>query len=485
MTRQRSAGTPEHWTDGAEHREGGAGHRPDGLRLRPFPGTERQDGIRHGQDGSRHGQDGTRHPLGGIQRRPGGIQERLGRMQKKLGGVQRRLGGVRRRLSGVWYRLDVVVRDLPFGLLLLIGSFVPALSKNGTVLGGVHDRPYDALAVVAILSECLPLAVRRRWPALALGLVFCGFAVDQLRGYHTFAATAMPVMLLSTGSHLERHRRTTVFGLTAAYVALVVVLARIGTGETVTGFATFFLALGLAWGAGGWLRTTRRAEAERRKRIAVETRTAERTRIARELHDVVTHHVTAMVVQAEAARYLTSAPERLDQSLSAVSDTGRRAITDLRHLLDLLNPDHGTGNGGDAPAEPRTPAVGRVLTLVEQTRRAGQPVEFTEEGTPPVSTGSADLVAYRVVQEALTNALKYAHGSRTSVMVRHGEREITVEVSTDGTGSRAAAVGGSGRGLAGLRERVDVLGGDFGAGPGAGGGFVVRARIPAPARSRS
>ncbi|WP_307172786.1 sensor histidine kinase [Streptomyces sp. B3I7] len=401
--------------------------------------------------------------------------------------MKRRLGGVQRRLSGAWYRLDVVVRDLPFGLLLLVGSFVPALSKNGTVLGGVHDRPYEALAVVVILLESLPLAVRRRWPALALGLVFCGFALDQLRGYHTFAATAMPVMLLSTGSHLERHRRATVFGLTAAYVALVVALARIGTGETVTGFATFYLALGLAWGAGGWLRTTRRAEAERRKRIAVETRTAERTRIARELHDVVTHHVTAMVVQAEAARYLTSAPERLDQSLSAVSDTGRRAITDLRHLLDLLNPDHGTGTGtgGDAPAEPRTPAVGRVLTLVEQTRRAGQPVEFTEEGTPPVSTGSADLVAYRVVQEALTNALKYAHGSRTSVMVRHGEREITVEVSTDGTGSRAAAVGGSGRGLAGLRERVDVLGGDFSAGPGAGGGFVVRARVPAPARSRS
>ncbi|WP_307071723.1 sensor histidine kinase [Streptomyces sp. B3I8] len=403
--------------------------------------------------------------------------------------MKRRLGGVQRRLSGAWYRLDVVVRDLPFGLLLLVGSFVPALSKNGTVLGGVHDRPYEALAVVVILLESLPLAVRRRWPALALGLVFCGFALDQLRGYHTFAATAMPVMLLSTGSHLERHRRATVFGLTAVYVALVVALARIGTGETVTGFATFYLALGLAWGAGGWLRTTRRAEAERRKRIAVETRTAERTRIARELHDVVTHHVTAMVVQAEAARYLASAPERLDQSLSAVSDTGRRAITDLRHLLDLLNPDHGTGTGtgtgGDAPAEPRTPAVGRVLTLVEQTRRAGQPVEFTEEGTPPVSTGSADLVAYRVVQEALTNALKYAHGSRTSVMVRHGEREITVEVSTDGTGSRAAAVGGSGRGLAGLRERVDVLGGDFSAGPGAGGGFVVRARVPAPARSRS
>ncbi|MEU5629902.1 sensor histidine kinase, partial [Streptomyces tendae] len=330
--------------------------------------------------------------------------------------------------------------------------------------------------------ETLPLAVRRRWPAFSLALVSGGFAVDQLLGYHTFAATAMGVVLVSTGSHLERHRRSFVAGLTVAYVALSVGLSHLGTGETATEFTTFYMALGLAWGTGSWLRTTRQAEAERRKRVAVETRNAERTRIARELHDVVTHHVTAMVVQAEAARYLTATPERLEQSLSAVSDTGRRAVTDLRHLLDLLNPDHGTGNGGDAAAEPRTPAVGRVLTLVEQTRRAGQPVEFTEEGAPPESTGSSDLVAYRVVQEALTNALKYAHGSRTSVTVRHGEREITVEVSTDGTGSRAAAVGGSGRGLAGLRERVDVLGGDFSAGAVAGGGFVVRARIPARGR---
>ncbi|WP_417159136.1 sensor histidine kinase [Streptomyces gilvifuscus] len=378
----------------------------------------------------------------------------------------------------VWRRLDVTVRDLPLGLLFLIGSFLPALHSNGTVLGGVPARPTDALAVVAIALECLPLVVRRRLPAVALALVTCGFAVDQLRGYHTFAATALPVALLSAGSHLERHRRTCVLVLSAAYVPLAVALSRLGTGESPEEFVTFYLALVLAWGAGAWLRSTRAAEAERRRRVAEDTRTAERTRIARELHDVVTHHVTAMVVQAEAARYLTAAPDRLDQALTAVTDTGRRAITDLRHLLDLLNPDHGTGAAVDA-AEPRTPPVGRLLTLVEQTRRAGQPVEFTEEGTPAESTGSADLVAYRVVQESLTNALKYAHGSRTSVQVCHGEREITVEVSTDGSGSGTASPGGSGRGLAGLRERVGILGGDFSADRSSGGGFVVRARIPA------
>ncbi|HJD81572.1 histidine kinase [Kitasatospora aureofaciens] len=387
----------------------------------------------------------------------------------------------------VWRRLDVTLRDLPLGTLLLVASFLPGLRGHGTQIGDLPTRPFDALAVVALTLECLSLAVRRRWPVICLALVACGFALDQLCGYHSAAGTALPIALISAGSHQEQRRRTTVVLLSVAYVPLAIALARLGSGgETATDFVTFYLMLALAWGAGAWLRSTRAAETARREHVAAETRTAERIRIARELHDVVTHHVTAMVVQAEAARYLTAAPERLEQSLTAVSDTGRRALTDLRHLLDLLNPGHDTDHGlGPAEAtQARTPAVGRVLTLVEQTRRAGQPVDFTERGTPPASTGSADLVAYRVVQEALTNALKYAHGSHTSVQVQRGEREITVEVSTDGTGSRASAVAASsGRGLAGLRERVDVLGGDFSAGCGPDGGFTVRARIPADGTS--
>ncbi|MBM7090431.1 two-component sensor histidine kinase [Streptomyces sp. S12] len=379
----------------------------------------------------------------------------------------------RRRVPELWRRLDVTARDLPFGILILVASALPGFQGNGTEFGGVPTRPADALAVVAAVLQSLPLATRRRWPLVCLALVSCGFALDQLRGYHLFASIALPVALVSAGSYVERFRRTAMVAASVVYVALAFVIDRSGPGEPVAEYVTFYLALALAWGIGAWMRSARAAEAERRRRVAEDARTAERTRIARELHDVVTHHVTAMVVQTEAARYLTASPDRLDQALITVSDTGRRALTDLRHLLDLLNPEYGTGSRDD-----RTPPVGRVLTLVEQTRRAGQPVELTEEGTPPDSTGSADLVAYRVVQEALTNALKYDHGGRTSVLVRHGGREITVEVGTDGTGSRAASPGGSGRGLAGLRERVGVLGGDFEAGRRDDGGFLVRARIP-------
>ncbi|GII83974.1 two-component sensor histidine kinase [Sphaerisporangium siamense] len=377
-----------------------------------------------------------------------------------------------RRLTDLWRRCDVVVRDLPLGLLLAVASLLPALHGKGTQVGDLPARPFDAPALVLIALECLPLAVRRRWPAASLALVSLGFVLDQLSAYHVFASNAMLIALISAGAHLERHRRVTVVVLSMAYVPLALALGRLGATERPEGYVVFYLALVLAWGIGAWVRSTRAAEAERRRHVAETTRTAERTRIARELHDVVTHHVTAMVVQAEAARYLAAAPDRFDAALGNVADTGRRAITDLRHMLDLLKAPHDTDAG--------MPSAGELHTLVERTRQAGQPVDFSEEGTPAESAGSAEFVTYRVVQEALTNALKHARGSPTVVSVRYGEKEISVEVGTGpGIGPGAASPGGSGRGLAGLRERVEALGGEFSADRRPGGGFLVRARIPA------
>ncbi|MBC7274971.1 histidine kinase [Nocardioides sp.] len=382
-----------------------------------------------------------------------------------------------RRVLDRWRQLDVTVRDLPLALPLAVASFVPAYHGLGTEVGALPTRPFDALAVVAIVLQSFPLALRRRWPAACLVLVSLGFVLDQLRGYHTLSGAGLVIALLSAGAYLEHRRRTIAILLTGAYVLLALALDLLGGAERAVGYLTFYLVLALVWAVGSWLRSTRAAENERRLRVAEETRTAERTRIARELHDVVTHHVTAMVVQTEAAKYLTGAPDRLDETLDAVTDTGRRAIGDLRNLLDLLDPGHDGAT--------RAPSIRDVRTLVEQTRQAGQPVELTEEGTPSESAGSAELVAHRVVQEALTNALKHAHGSPTAVGIRYDEREITVEIRTAGTGpeqapsgTRPRSHGGSGRGLAGLRARVDALGGEFAAGRGADGGFVVHARIP-------
>jgi len=381
-----------------------------------------------------------------------------------------------RRIPDAWQRLPVIVRDLPLALVLALAPLLPSLREQGTQLGDLPDRPLDALGIAVVALESLPLAVRRRWPGACLALVSLGFAVDQLRGYHTVAAIALPVALLSAGAHLRRLRRTTAVLASLGYAGLAVALDRGGSSEGWSGFVTFYVLMALAWGIGSWMRQTRAAETELRLRTAEAALAAERSRLARELHDVVTHHVTAMVVQAEAARYVTSDPSRLDASLTAISDTGRRATSDLRHLLGVLQPD-------PSAAEPRTPTVGDVAELVEQSRAAGQPVEYVEQGTPPAAPGSAEAAAYRVVQEALTNALKHAHGRGTRVRVEHHEEEITVEVATDGPVAgaqrRSVAPAGSGRGLAGLRDRVELLGGELVAARRPDGAFVVRARIPA------
>ncbi|GGN95828.1 two-component sensor histidine kinase [Actinoplanes lobatus] len=365
-------------------------------------------------------------------------------------------------LRDQWRRLDVTVQDLPVALLLTALALVPAWHRHGTQLADlVPARPFGVWGVLVITVECLPLAIRRKWPTSSLALVFAGFAADQLCGWNTLGGTALSIALISAGIHIARHRRATVIVASAAFLALAAVLARMGQ----LGFdvvVLFYAVLASLWAVGDGIRRNRLAETEHRRHAEETARVAERTRIARELHDVVTHHVTAMVVQAEAARYLAAAPERLDEALTAVSGTGRHAIADLRHLLDLLNPAHGD----------------ELRVLVEQTRRAGQPVELVEQGSSPDTPGGAGATVYRVAQEALTNALKYDHGARTSVTVRYGVGEIDVRISTDGSGSSTASPGGSGRGLAGLRERVGTLGGDFTAGPGADGGFLVTARIP-------
>jgi signal transduction histidine kinase len=395
-----------------------------------------------------------------------------------------------RRAGEVWRRLDVTVRDLPLALLLAAAGVVPLLNGYGTQVGELPARPLDAGAVVVVALECLPLALRRRWPAVSLVLVSLGFAAQQLVPYELFAGNALAVALVSAGLHLERGRRTVPVVLSVAYVALAVGLDRLGSTERFEGFVTFYLAVVLLWGLGAWLRSARAAEAAERGRVEAATRATERTRIARELHDVVTHHVTAMVVQTEAARYLAGAPERLDETLGTVADTGRQAVADLRSLLDLLDPGHdGVAHAPSFDLE----------ALVAQARRAGQPVELVVDGDPPEPDGGTGLVVYRVVQESLTNALKHAHGDRTTVRLRHDDRETTVEVGTDGpgpgapgrgpgargtvTGIRAPGAGprGSGRGLAGLRGRVEALDGTLDAGPRDDGGFLVRARIPAPA----
>jgi signal transduction histidine kinase len=217
----------------------------------------------------------------------------------------------------------------------------------------------------------------------------------------------------------------------------------------------------------------------------------ERARIASELHDVVTHNVSVMIVQAGAARQvLAAAPDQATSAMLAVEASGRAAMTELRHLLGLLGPadaaDQGTpGDCGPGGQDLRPqPGLGQLRSLIDGVTAAGLPVDLhigeLPRGLPP----GPDLAAFRVVQEALTNVIKHAGKPHTSVSVDYRDGDLVVAVADAGrpagaAGGAAPAIPGAGRGLLGLRERMAVYGGELEAGPRPDGGWLVRARIPA------
>jgi signal transduction histidine kinase len=216
-----------------------------------------------------------------------------------------------------------------------------------------------------------------------------------------------------------------------------------------------------------------RAELERelRARAAVAD---ERTRIARELHDIVGHSVSVMTVQAAGVRrLLREDQEREREALLAIEETGRAALTEMRRLVGVLR------RADDEPALVPQPSLERVAKLVEQTRDAGLPTELRIEGETTALAQGIDLTAYRLVQEGLTNALKHANATHAEVVVRYDDGTVELVVRDDGTGDGAG--GGSGHGLVGIRERVALYGGELFAGPRAEGGFELRARLPVTA----
>ncbi len=272
---------------------------------------------------------------------------------------------------------------------------------------------------------------------------------------------------------------------TAGWVGGVLVLAyivafslgdaqaqRASVGPEDVGFATLFV--GTPWAAGVAIRLRR----EREQTLLVESEHAvarERARIARELHDVVSHAISVTVLQARGGRAMVGRDEdAVRRALDAIEQTNTAALSDMRRLLAVLrDTDSEAGDGRAAPQ----PSLANLEQLVEQVRRAGLPIELSIEGEPgPVPPG-VDLSAYRIVQESLTNVMKHSgEGATATVTIAYSADDLRVTVADDGRG--AAAPNGSGHGLAGIRERVAVVGGTVVAEPVPAGGFEVRARLP-------
>jgi signal transduction histidine kinase len=344
--------------------------------------------------------------------------------------------------------------------------------SNGDYLTGPNS-----VYVPAALLMTVPLAWRRRAPLLVVLVVMAALAAQSLllapsEPYPDSELVPLLVAVYSVAAHGKG--RAPLVGAAVSGVAGVVWV----------GVDDFFLplvAFGGAWLAGRLVQKRQLyADAlEERARVLEREREAnarmaaaeERVRLARELHDVVGHSVSVMVVQAGAER-LAIGEERPDtrEALLAIERTGREALAEMSRLLGLLRKE-----GEGLALAPRS-SLAQVEALVQTVRDAGVPVRLSVEGERSSLPSGVDVSAYRILQEALTNVVKHAGPAEASVVVRYGVREVEVEVTDDGRG--APAGNGAGYGLAGMRERVQLHGGTLEAGTGSGGGFVVKARLP-------
>lgn len=337
----------------------------------------------------------------------------------------------------------------------------------------VHRREPAALVALAFAAS---LVVRRRFPLVPL---LAGLAVIELdntviKGLAEAGIflVAFIVALYSAGRWARGH----MLAACAAVVLAAIPLAAIEPGRPV-GFgdvAFFVVFFGAPIVAGRLFR--HRAERERVLVDEHETRTAEaiadeRARIARELHDVVAHAISVIVLQARGGRrMLTEDPSETKTALDAIEHAGEQALAEMRRLLGMLRA------ADERAALAPQPGLARLDALAAEVAAAGLPVDIRIEGEAVELPPSIDVSAYRIVQEALTNALKHAGPARANVCVRYDADAVELEVVDNGSGTGGG--GGSGHGLAGIRERVGVYGGELEAGANREGGFRLRARLP-------
>jgi signal transduction histidine kinase len=337
--------------------------------------------------------------------------------------------------------------------------------------------------ILAVLGMTLPLLARRRFPfgaPITAGIAFAVASFVDGRLIPNSLITTLTALSIFVLMGLLRDRTQAISGFAFATGVTAIIVhndPKGGIGNFV--FLTIFFGVG--WLVGFGLGRKRheaevaqerleRAERERveQAQLAVAD---ERSRIARELHDVVGHSVSVMTVQASAARRLLKPhQEKEREALLVVEQTGREALAEMRRMVGVLRRPE------EAPALAPQPSLEHLDRLITHTRELGLPVELRVEGTPEPLPASVDLTAYRLVQEGLTNAIKHARAGQAEVVVRYGDGHVELTVTDDGSGDGGGDSGG--HGLVGMRERVSIYGGQLEAGPLAAGGYRLHARIP-------
>jgi signal transduction histidine kinase len=342
-----------------------------------------------------------------------------------------------------------------------------------------------ALGYALALLHTLPLVARRRFPGTVLGISMAsGLAVAALGVRPEILGVAILVAVYSVAAYGDRW--VSLAGLAAAAVGSAAIQLTPGRFQWPTP-VTNTLIIGAAWLLGHFAHNyrayaarleERTAELEQaREELARRAVAEERLRLARELHDVVAHAISVIAVQSGVGAHVAKTqPEEAAKALAAIEATSRAALTELRRLLGVLRQE-GEPQGDLAPV----PGLADLDGLLAEVARAGLAVRLQVEGRPAPLPAGVDLSAYRIVQEALTNVVKHAGPARAQITIRYRDHDLLVEVTDDGRGAVTLASDGRarvGHGLIGMRERVQVFGGDLETGPRPGGGFRVAARLP-------
>jgi signal transduction histidine kinase len=372
---------------------------------------------------------------------------------------------------------------------LILAAALALLAQAEIWLAGTVHGP-KAVVVLASLVACGALVVRRRLPLVSAALVLACGAVTA--AYNPASAEDDSqvglLLLLITAYSVGAYARGRAAVAGALLVAGLVAALVLTDPDEIDAAAVVFFAILLGLPYAGGLAIARRRGRERllerhadrldrERELATAAAIAEeRTRIARELHDIVAHSVSVIVVQAQGGRrMLRLEPDEAEAAFDAIETTGRAALAEMRRLLGMLRaPDE------DVAALAPQPSLEHLDVLVDHVRAAGLAVELEleQEGEAAAIPPGVDLSAYRIVQEALTNALKHAGPAHAHVRVRRLPAAVDIEVYDDGDGFDTPAAPGAGQGMVGMRERVSVYGGTIDAGARPGGGYLVRVRLP-------
>jgi signal transduction histidine kinase len=383
---------------------------------------------------------------------------------------------------------------LDAGICVAAAALTAGVTWNPSALAGPGRSGSAWFLVLLPLLVGAPLAVRRRAPLVMWTALWAVTCLQYLIAPHAPAPEAGLVLALFVGgysvaAHSSLRRALAGLAIMAPGAAILVAgLPASGPGGSSGGLRYHWIPfaqprsaglifvgeIGVCWLLGVFVRARSQAASLAARNAALERQAGqsaaqERARIARELHDIVAHHLSVVVLQAGGAR---ASGNHHEQALEKIERSGRQALGEMRRLLGVLRePD-------DEPGLAPQPGLGQLNALAESVRQAGLPVCLVVDGDQEKPPAAAGVSAYRIVQEALTNVLRHAGPARARVTVGCADDEITIQVTDDGAGTPGAGARTGGHGLAGMRERVALFGGELAAGPEPGGGFAVRARLP-------